>query len=136
MTWCVPSTTRISRPGVGVVGKNSSPCRGPDPPGVVRCELSQQLGDLLPVRGDQHFAMRFKKLLDAVPRVGDQASAGARSFEDARRRRKATARHAVAIDIQRGQSGTEESVVLVRPDVTDATNVPRDDFVVPAGTAQ
>ncbi len=62
---------------VGVMGKDPSPCCGRDPPGVVRSKLRQQLGDLFPVGGDQHFAAGFQKLLDAIPRVGDQASAGA-----------------------------------------------------------
>src|SRR5260370_40701117 len=101
---------------VGVMGKDSSPCGGRDAPGVVRSKLRQQLGDLFPVGGDQHFAAEFQKLLDAIPRVSDQASAGASSFKDARRRRNSLARHTLAIENQRGYYRGDESVEVGTPD--------------------
>ena len=42
-------------------------------------------GHLFAVRRDQHLAPGLEELLDALPRVGDEAGAGARGLEDARR---------------------------------------------------
>src|SRR4051812_32536735 len=77
----------------------------------------QVVGDLITVRGYQHFALWFQERVDPVPLIGNQASAGTGSLENACRGRKAVFGLAVPIDVQRRKTGGIESVVLGRSDM-------------------
>src|SRR4051812_13773076 len=88
----------------------------------------QVLSDLITVRGYQHFALWFQECVDPLPLIGNQASAGTGSFEDACRRRKAVFGHAVPIDVQRRKTGRIESIVMGRSDMAGFSHVLRDGF--------
>src|SRR3954466_8519224 len=89
----------------------------------VGAQCGKMLCDLRPARGHQHLAIWLEKMIDAVPLVGDQAGAGTNSFEHACWGGKAVACHAVAIDVQRGQTGAEERVVVACSDMPDLMQI-------------
>src|SRR3982751_4867308 len=86
-------------------------------------ECLQMLGNRCPVGSDQNLAIRFEKQVDTLPVVGDKAGAGADGLEDAGRRGKTVLCHAVAVDIERRQAGTEKGVVVIGADVAELANV-------------
>src|SRR3954465_12359611 len=106
----------------------SARCDGLSPVGPQRGKM---LCDLRPTRGHQHLAIWFEKMINAVPLVGDQAGSGTNGFEHACWRREAVAGHAVAIDVQRGQTGAEERVVVACSDMPDLMQIGWRVFGVP-----
>src|SRR3954453_426544 len=98
---------------------------------TVGAQSGKMLCDLRPARGHQHLAIWLEKMIDAVPLVGDQAGAGTDGFEHARWRREAVARHAVAIDVQRSETGAEKRVVVAGPDMPDLVQIGWRVFRVP-----
>ena len=90
---------------------------------LCRREPAQLLAQLRPVVRDQAFASGFKEVLDALPKIGDEAATSARCFKHPRRRRKTAARHAFATDIQYCQGRCVEKIMITGINVTEIFDV-------------
>src|SRR5690348_17876227 len=73
----------------------------------------------------QDFALRHKKLLDARPRIGDQACSRASRLEDASWRGETDAGHRLAVDVEHYPSRTVDAVMVSRSHMADPADVCR-----------
>src|SRR6185437_368580 len=79
---------------------------------------------------------RSKKLFDARPTVGNQASPGSGGFKDTRGWRKAHPGHGIAVDIQHHARRAVHAVVIARANVADPADVGRKPLSAPTFSAK
>src|SRR5581483_4843293 len=108
---------------VGVMGKDAGLSATGNGAGAAGIKPIEMIRHLASVSRDQHLGARLQEMINAVPGVGDEASAGPDRLEHAGRRREAVSCHAVAIDIEGCESGGEESVVLAGSDMARSADV-------------
>lgn len=126
----------IARPAQRADHRCARRARGADRDGPLARQAAQVLDDLGAVARDQDLLIGRQKKLDPLPRIRNQAGAGAGSLKDARRRGKADRRHAVPCDVEHGQRGRVESIVVARRHVAEPQEVLRCRLAVPAIAAE
>src|SRR3954451_7742919 len=86
--------------------------------------------------GDENLVAWFEKSADALPGIRDHTGTSARRLEDAGRRRKTGAGHAVPVDVEHCQRAGVHRIVIARVHMSDVAYVGRKAPVVPAAPAQ
>src|SRR3954451_18445792 len=103
---------------------------------AIGVERAHELRDFGAIARYEHFFVRLEKEIDAFPRIGDEARAGAGRFENARGGRPAVRGHALAADVQHRARRAVERVVIAGEDVADVRDRGRHRLVVPSRAAE
>src|SRR5205823_13982268 len=126
----------VDAPFISMLGKSAGQGGLSDPPRIPQCELRQDLRDSRTVGSHQNLSARLEELADALPRIGDDAGAGAGCLKNPGCGAVSVSRHAVAADIQYRACRCIEGVVITRIDMTEIGDVKRQRLVRPAIAAE